>query len=124
MTLEERLTQIICEARCDGDEGSGACPWRRHGRCFAIEKLSMCQVRAIAEQLIKGGVTVPPCKVGDTVYQTDGEKIYKLTVRGVIYNTDAIGFDERAIGKSVFLTREEAERVMSGEDSGGEDCEQ
>ena len=53
-----------------------------------------------------------PCKVGDTVYQVDSERIYKSTVRNIIYDTDGIAFDERAIGKSVFLTREEAEKAL------------
>lgn len=53
-----------------------------------------------------------PCKVGDTVYQVDSERIYESTVKRIIYDTDGIAFDERAIGKSVFLTREEAEKAL------------
>ena len=51
----------------------------------------------------------PPCKVGDTVYQTDGERVYESVVENVIYDTDGIVFDETAIGKVVFLYVEEAE---------------
>ena len=53
-----------------------------------------------------------PCKVGETVYQVDSERIYESTVKRIIYDTDGIAFDERAIGKSVFLTREEAEKAL------------
>ena len=53
-----------------------------------------------------------PCKVGDIVYQVDSERIYESTVRNIIYDTDGIAFDERAIGKSVFLTREEAVKAL------------
>lgn len=53
-----------------------------------------------------------PCKVGDTVYQTDGLRIYESKIRKVIYDTDFISFDERAIGKSVFITREKAEKAL------------
>lgn len=68
----------------------------------------------IAERLIEDGdVIVPPCKVGDTVYQTDGCKIYESTVREIIYDTDGIAFDKTAIGTSVFLTREEAEAALA-----------
>lgn len=68
----------------------------------------------IAERLIEDGdVIVTPCKVGDTVYQTDGCRIYESTVREIIYDTDGIAFDETAIGKSVFLTREEAEAALA-----------
>lgn len=53
-----------------------------------------------------------PCKVGDIVYQVDSERIYESTVRNIIYDTDGIAFDERAIGKSVFLTREQAVKAL------------
>lgn len=53
-----------------------------------------------------------PCKVGDTVYQVDTERIYESTVKRIIYDTDGIAFDERAIGKTVFLSREEAEKAL------------
>ena len=33
-------------------------------------------------------------------------------IRNIIYDTDGIAFDERAIGKSVFLTREAAEKAL------------
>lgn len=62
-----------------------------------------------ADALIRAGVILPPCKVGDTVYQTDGERVYESVVKNVIYDTDGIAFDETAIGKVVFLYVEEAE---------------
>jgi len=59
-----------------------------------------------------------PCRVGDKVYQTDGIRIYESTIRTIeissartVYFTDNIAFDERAIGDSIFLTREEAEKA-------------
>ena len=62
----------------------------------------------IADCFLSHGVTLPPCKVGDTVYQTDGERVYQSVVKKVIYDTDGIAFDETAIGTSVFLRREQA----------------
>lgn len=60
-----------------------------------------------------------PCKVGDTVYQTDGVRIYESDIcevdilrKSIIYNTNGIAFDETAIGKSIFLTREKAEEAL------------
>lgn len=53
-----------------------------------------------------------PCKVGDTVYQTDGIRIYENKIERIIFDTNDIGFDETSIGKSIFLTREEAEQVI------------
>ena len=64
-----------------------------------------------ADHLIENGVIVPPCKVGDTVYQLDNAgNIYESKIRRIIYDTVGISFDERAIGKGVFLSREKAEQ--------------
>ena len=59
-----------------------------------------------------------PHKVGDRIYLTDGIRIYKSTIRAIkissantVYFTENISFDERAVGGSLFLTREEAEKV-------------
>ena len=47
------------------------------------------------------------CKVGDTVYQYDhAGNIYASRIRSIIFETAGIAFDERAIGKSIFLTEE------------------
>jgi hypothetical protein len=69
----------------------------------------------VADHLLANGVVVLQCKVGDTVYQTDGEKIYELEILDVClrknkpyYETESIDFDADAIGKSVFLTYKEA----------------
>ena len=73
----------------------------------------------IADYLLDNGVVVLSCKVGDTVYQTDGIRIYELEVFDVsirrnkpYYETESIDFDDDAIGKTVFLTREEAEAKL------------
>ena len=67
-------------------------------------------INALASFLIENGVVISPCKVGDTVYQTDGVKIYESTIKNVIYVTEGASFDENAIGKSIFLTQEDAEK--------------
>lgn len=86
----------------------------------------------LAEYLIENGVIVPPCKVGDTVYvivQDSG--IWEFEVRaaqmtvgvngqGAVWMrwcfvcADTIRFKDEDIGKSVFLTREEAEQALKG----------
>lgn len=50
--------------------------------------------------------------IGDKIYQHDSERIYESTIKNIIYETTGIAFDERAIGKTVFLTREEAEKTL------------
>ena len=80
----------------------------------------------IADYLLANGVTVPPCKVGDKMYrvvywegcQTVSEwELEKLEVYvdevGFVDDSDNwISFDD--IGKTVFLTKEEAERALKG----------
>ena len=58
-------------------------------------------------------LVVLPCKVGDTVYQIDAERVYESEVKWIIFDCDDIAFDERAIGESIFLTREEAEAALA-----------
>ena len=65
-----------------------------------------------AEQ--EGRLVVLPCKAGDLVYQHDGTRIYASKVMRWVCETGSFAFDERAIGKTVFLTREEAERALEG----------
>ena len=61
----------------------------------------------------EGRLVVLPCKVGDTVYQIDAERVYESEVKWIIFDCDDIAFDERAIGGSIFLTREEAEAALA-----------
>ena len=62
----------------------------------------------------EGRLVVLPCKVGDTVYQIDAERVYASEVKWIIFDCDDIAFDERAIGGSIFLTRDEAEAALKG----------
>lgn len=67
------------------------------------------RLRKVAEADRDGRVVVKPCKV----YETDGVRVYEHTVREVIYETaGGPAFDKNAIGKSIFLTREEAEKAL------------
>ena len=74
----------------------------------------------LAEADKDGRVIILPCKV----YETDGVRVYEHTVREVIYETaGGPAFDKNAIGKSIFLTRAEAERAlreMEGKKDGNE----
>lgn len=57
-----------------------------------------------------------PCKVSDKVYQVADGVIFESTINKIIYDAGHIAFDESAIGKSVFLTKEEAEMVGADND--------
>lgn len=61
----------------------------------------------------EGRMVLLPCKVGDTVYQIDAERVYESEVKWIIFDCNDIAFDERAIGVSIFLTREEAEAALA-----------
>lgn len=83
----------------------------------------------IADYLLANGVIVPPCKVGDTVYvisryYTGTWLIYSCTVEYITkYNSNSFinavfsrdinfGLNIVEFGKTVFLTREEAEQTL------------
>ena len=92
----------------------------------SIERNS-AKVKELADYLIANGVIVPPFKVGDTIYQTDGVRIYTSTIHEITYTlskvifvTENTVFDEQAINNSIFLTREEAEKALKEIESNDE----
>lgn len=86
---------------------------------------------SIADYLIANGVIVPPCKVGDTVYVIDytrlGNMIFDCTIDEIsLYSYGTYYYlnwglhiprfkacRENSFGKTVFLTKEEAEKALS-----------
>ena len=91
---------------------AAACKERDEVRKELHEAKSELDKYRKAEQ--DGLLVALPCKVGDKVYQIDAERVYESEVKGIIYDAGHIDFDERAIGKAVFLTREEAEAALAG----------
>lgn len=85
-----------------------------------------------ADHLLANGVIVPPCKVGDSVFIIDDYDCdpYVIAVRVDGIKSDQLGewivvryplgikyspqIPIEDIGKTVFLTREEAERALKG----------
>ena len=74
-----------------------------------------------AEYLLEHGVTVLPCKVGDRVYRpSDCLGVVQFVIISFnIYESEMFFTDDSEniiylsdIGKTVFLTREEAERAL------------
>ncbi len=83
---------------------------------LASTSIDFEQAVYLADYLVKNGVTVQECKIGDKIYQTDGVLIYESTIleidvttKHTIFVTENIVFDERAIGKTIFLSYSEAE---------------
>jgi len=71
----------------------------------------------------EGRLVLLTCKVGDNVYQEYAGQVYESTITRIIirqnapilYDTDrGFAFNDRAIGRSVFLNRWEAERALEG----------
>ncbi len=101
------------------------CDIREKGSCFN------CCVEQIADYLLDNGVIIPPCKVGQTVWlikslnwqqtewgikegkismiQQKADKSWKFRVTE---NHSVQDYTVDSIGKTVFLTREEAERKL------------
>ena len=79
-----------------------------------LKKYGIDHIWDIIQAEQDGLLVALPCKVGDKVYQIDAERVYESEVKGIIYDAGHIDFDERAIGKTVFLTREEAEAALKG----------
>lgn len=122
--MRDRLIELLCNVRCEGEECYGNCPYRVGQKCDKVTRLEMCAVFAIAEHLLAEGVIVSPCKVGDKVYTLvnwcDYTNCHFEGCAGC-HNCNNFGIKEirfnyshiEAIGKTVFLTREEAERALA-----------
>ena len=84
----------------------------------------------LADHLLENGVIVLPCRVGDIVYKLCNGKIYDmravaipllistcgthLSVTAENGREACISLDLDDFGKTVFLTREEAEQALKG----------
>ena len=87
-------------------------------------------VNTVADYLLENGVIVPPCKIGETLYdareffyKADAPDLYEMKSDDIcvekdsksgeyrfIYDDAYVSYDE--IGKTVFLTKEEAEQAL------------
>lgn len=99
-----------------------------YGRLKAYEDIAeLCggfdRLRGLAEADKDGRVVVLPCKVGDglwTFCSHPVEQVYSFTVTDIstlngrtLLNTSRCGvMDARDVGKTVFLTREEAKKAL------------
>ena len=83
----------------------------------------------ITDYLLANGVIVPPCRVGQEVYfiktifsladdplkeKVCGMKTYSDNMKFTFVTASQRCFDEDKLGKTVFLTREEAEKALKG----------
>lgn len=96
------------------------------GECGGIDRL-----RELAEADKDGRLVVLPCKMGDTVYWVHGAVITECKVYRVQKNRKGLYIclkskmshgafrTDLCFGKSIFLTREEAEKVLEARNETG-----
>lgn len=130
--MKEKLIELLNKYFNVGDSDFYVC--NRVKEAFTLGTMSLDDFSEvdeentsdIADYLLANGVIVPPCKVGDTVYFTKAhfgflptpkaEKIRKIELYDidVIFRTESRAFNDKAIGSTVFLTKEEAEKALKG----------
>ena len=97
---------------------------------YECDDLSPEEVQEFAKAKAEGRLVELPCNVGGTVYEPFAGKVYEKTVDRIIINrftTPQIWIETKlpfatprlerwdmAFGKTVFLTREEAEKALGG----------
>jgi hypothetical protein len=115
--MRDRLIELLKEAK-------GKC--KDCGDCVGYGKGDLCGEYLKADHLLANGVIVPPCKVGETVYLADLENKSVWYGNLVSYSLDAahlwfnchykcglnIWHPIEDFGKTVFLTKEEAEKEL------------
>lgn len=89
---------------------------------IVVECGGVSRVRVLAEADRAGRLVVRPCKVGDTLFRVFAGEILEHKVRNMRYlaiqgrwdidTTPFCSYVESSIGKTIFLTREEAERAL------------
>lgn len=123
VTERERLIQLLKSDSCES-------PMLCDPNC-KYANLKRCYEERTADYPLENGVIVPPVQVGATVYCTDSyrhlikpleifgfdctKRICKYYCSGGDYTP--AWFNPAEIGKTVFLTREEAEKALAEKDS-------
>ena len=119
--MRERLIELLKQA----DEKCNSI--KQCKNCIGFGKGEDCLNFLISDYLITNGVIVPPCKVGQVVYQIywdfridkckvsaltqKSDESFKIRVTSGI-NRSVFEVTPDRLGKTVFLTREEAEKAL------------
>ena len=108
----------------------------RNAKLYAQEKADerggLVCIDDEVDYLLANGVIVPPCKVGDKVYTYGAKRIKEWEITFVGKNSrneykfiavvgkceDLLIFWNYEIGKTVFLTKEEAEKALAERSEG------
>ena len=110
MTERDRLKKLLNEAFIKSDDNFG-----------------MPSIRQVTDYLVENGVIALPCKVGDQVFVVYGYEIQHASVYSMKIESEddhfvfiikcmveqgGARFEKFLFGKTVFLTREEAEKAL------------
>lgn len=127
MTKRERLIELLEQKSCAFVPCENEC----HG-CHNVEMYDD-QIESLADYLLANGVICPPCKVGDDLFypwvyggtsgiailEADSIKVY-VEGRSLVFIKNPESdmprpsyFCEEDFGKTVFLSREEAEKALA-----------
>lgn len=119
MTEQDRLTKILLEKSCYRYR---PCDQECH-LCKNVE-MADDEAKSIAEHLLANGVVVTPCKIGQLIYRIfpyHKQEIYSWVITEIrILENEIILVDDSGnkiikiddIGKTVFLTLEDAEQAL------------
>ena len=121
MTNRERLVELLDKAFLESGDNYG-----------------IPNVNEVAEHLLANGMIVLPCRVEDTIYVVSNDAIIETEVLKVTYEESVeycsgyvsqgvyavVGntlqrFDFSEFGKTVFLTKEEAEKALKEREENG-----
>jgi hypothetical protein len=118
--MRDRLIALLNFVQCKAE----CCGALDGGRCGELDHLDRCQIETIADHLLANGVIVPPCKVGDRLYEIVEMPKHtfvsefpiivepqQIIYKNIMWHHSCIPFDD--FGKTVFLTREEAEKALA-----------
>ena len=114
--MRDRLIELIRESNCVDI-------WDYYNDDFKKPN----PIEQLADYLLANGVIVPPCKVGDTVYypSASSDRIFEKKVdeilmseiendKGFYIHIAGCYIPFENIGKTIFLTKEEAEKALKG----------
>ena len=124
--MRDRLIELIGNI---GDVINSECTLDCEGCKY--EEADRCVTEILVDRLIANGAILPPCKVGDVVYlpiKTDWGtiEIYEIVEVGQdrngiyfrVYDEEQEKIYLEELGKTVFLTEQEAREALRKEDEG------
>jgi hypothetical protein len=111
--MRDRLIELIKRDNCRN-------PFNCSSKCEYVAS-DDCHSERLADLILADGWIRPPCKVGDVVYWYNmGGRLTEAVVIDTLKAKTKHGFEYDIrfsdFGKTVFLTREEAERALKGDE--------